>query len=104
MKSEAMRATLDLDPSWEGRRVFVNFQGVETAFYVWINGSFVGYSEDSFTPSEFEVTSYLKAGRNRLCVEVVSREAARAGWRSRISGASPAFSAVYISMPRRKCM
>lgn len=66
----------DLDPSWEGRRVFVNFQGVETAFYVWINGSFVGYSEDSFTPSEFEVTSYLKAGRNRLCVEVYARSSA----------------------------
>ncbi|MDO5417688.1 MAG: beta-galactosidase, partial [Lachnospiraceae bacterium] len=45
---------------WDGKRIFVSFQGVETAFYVWCNGQFVGYSEDTFTPSEFELTGFLK--------------------------------------------
>ena len=46
----------DLDESLKNKRVFVSFQGVETAMYVWLNGEFIGYSEDSFTPSEFELT------------------------------------------------
>lgn len=52
------------------------FDGVETAFYVWLNGEFVGYSEDSFTPSSFEVTSVLKEGVNKLAVEVYKRSSA----------------------------
>lgn len=59
-----------LEPELLGKRVFLSFQGVETAFYVWLNGAFVGYSEDSFTPAEFEVTDYLCPGENRLAVEV----------------------------------
>ncbi len=54
----------------EGERVYLSFQGVETAFYVWLNGEFVGYSEDTFTPSEFEITSYLRDKNNKLAVEV----------------------------------
>lgn len=50
----------ELEEALHDKPVFVSFQGVETAFYVWLNGEFVGYSEDSFTPSEFELTSYLK--------------------------------------------
>lgn len=50
--------------------VVLSFQGVETAFYVWLNGKFVGYSEDSFTPSEFDITAYLREGENKLAVEV----------------------------------
>ena len=53
--------------------VYISFQGVESAFYVWLNGKFVGYSEDSFTPSEFELTPYLQPGENRLAVEVYQR-------------------------------
>lgn len=53
-----------------GRRVCVSFQGVEQAFYLWCNGSFVGYSEDSFTPADFDLTGFLRPGVNRLCVEV----------------------------------
>ncbi|MCA0758280.1 DUF4981 domain-containing protein [Paenibacillus sp. N4] len=53
--------------------VFISFQGVESAFYVWLNGEFVGYGEDSFTPSEFELTPYLREGENRLAVEVFQR-------------------------------
>lgn len=60
----------------KGKRVYLSFQGVETAFYVWLNGAFVGYGEDSFTPSEYEVTSFLKEGVNRLAVEVYKRSSA----------------------------
>ena len=59
--------------SFEGKRVFISFQGVESSFRLWLNGSYVGFSSDSFTPSEFEVTSYLKdqkEGKNRLAVQV----------------------------------
>lgn len=60
----------------KGKRMFLSFQGVETAFYVWMNGRFVGYGEDSFTPSEFEVTEYLSEGENKLAVEVYKRSSA----------------------------
>lgn len=53
--------------------VYISFQGVESAFYVWLNGEFVGYSEDSFTPAEFELTPFIKDGENKLCVEVYQR-------------------------------
>ena len=46
----------DLSPGLRGKRVCISFQGVEQAFYVWLNGHFVGYAEDSFTPSDFELT------------------------------------------------
>jgi len=51
-------------------RIFLNFQGVEAAFYCWFNGHFVGYSEDSFTPAEFDITDYVVEGENKLAVEV----------------------------------
>ena len=53
--------------------LYISFQGVETAFYVWLNGEFVGYSEDSFTPAEFELTPFLIDGENKLAVEVYQR-------------------------------
>ena len=62
--------TFTLDAALEGKRVCVSFQGVERAFYCWCNGHFVGYSEDSFTPADFDLTPFLQAGENRLCVEV----------------------------------
>ena len=52
------------------------FDGVETAYYVWLNGEFIGYSEDSFTPSSFDVTYALKDGENKLAVEVYKRSSA----------------------------
>ena len=55
------------------KRLFISFQGVESAFYLYINDQFVGYSEDSFTPSEFEITSYVHSGKNRIGVEVYQR-------------------------------
>ncbi|MFC0469202.1 glycoside hydrolase family 2 TIM barrel-domain containing protein [Halalkalibacter kiskunsagensis] len=56
-----------------GKRVHISFQGVESAFYVWVNGEFIGYSEDSFTPAEFDLTPYLVDGENKLAVEVFQR-------------------------------
>ncbi|MFL6560797.1 MAG: glycoside hydrolase family 2 TIM barrel-domain containing protein [Bacillus sp. (in: firmicutes)] len=57
----------------ENKPVYISFQGVESAFYVWVNGEFVGYSEDSFTPAEFELTPFLTEGENKLAVEVYQR-------------------------------
>ena len=66
----------DLKEELDHKRVFVSFQGVETAFYVWLNGEFVGYGEDTFTPSEFELTDYIRKTGNRLAVEVYKRSSA----------------------------
>lgn len=54
----------------KGKRIFVSFQGAESGLAVWLNGKFIGYSEDSFTPADFEVTSFLKCGENKLAVQV----------------------------------
>ena len=54
----------------DGRQIFVSFQGVESAFYLWINGQQVGYSEDSYTPADFNITPYLKDGENSISVQV----------------------------------
>lgn len=53
-----------------GRRLYISFQGVESGFALFMNGSFVGYSEDSFTPSEFELTPFLTEGEQKLAVQV----------------------------------
>ena len=66
----------DLDGGLRGKRVCVSFQGVEQACYVWLNGQFVGYAEDSFTPSDFDLTPYVRETGNRLCVEVYQRSSA----------------------------
>jgi len=59
-----------LPQSWKGRQVFIHFDGVESAFYIWVNGKKVGYSQGSRTPAEFNITKYLKDGENDLAVEV----------------------------------
>ena len=66
----------DLDAGLRGQRVCISFQGVEQAMYLWCNGKFVGYAEDSFTPSEFDLTPYIKETGNRICVEVYKRSSA----------------------------
>ncbi len=55
---------------WSGQKVCINFDGVESGFALWINGKYAGYSEDSFTESAFDITGYLKDGKNRLAVQV----------------------------------
>ena len=66
----------DLSPGLREKRVCVSFQGVEQACYVWLNGQFVGYAEDSFTPSDFDLTPFIRETGNRLCVEVYKRSSA----------------------------
>ena len=68
--------TFDLEPGLLGKSVCISFQGVERAFYVWLNGHFVGYAEDSFTPSDFDLTPYIRQKGNRLCVEVYQHSSA----------------------------
>ena len=60
----------DLDKSMCGKRIHICFEGVEEAMYLWLNGQFVGYAEDSFTPSEFDLTPYIKEAGNVLAVQV----------------------------------
>jgi beta-galactosidase len=57
-------------PNWGGRQISVVFDGVESAFYLWVNGGYVGYSEDSYTPAEFDITNFVKKGENTIAVEV----------------------------------
>jgi len=64
------RRTFTVPESWKGRDVFIRFDGVYSAYYVWVNGQKVGYAEDSKLPSEFNLTKYLKSGENLLAVEV----------------------------------
>lgn len=59
-----------------GRQVFISFQGAESALAVWLNGCYVGYGEDAFTPSEFDLTPYLQSGENKLAVQVFQWTAA----------------------------
>ena len=60
----------DLDQQLCGKRIRICFEGVEEAMYVWMNGQFVGYAEDSFTPSEFDLTPFIKEKENVLAVQV----------------------------------
>ena len=64
------RTTFTVPENWEGRPVFLRFEGVYSAYYVWVNGKKVGFSEDSCTAHEFNVTKYLRPGENQLAVEV----------------------------------
>jgi beta-galactosidase len=64
------RRTFDVPHEWGGRRVFLHFAGVDSAFYVWVNGTHAGYSQDSRTPAEFDITGLVRPGTNTVAVEV----------------------------------
>ena len=64
------RKRFSVPEDWGLGRVVLDFEGVDSAFYVWINGKFVGYSQDSRTPAAFDITDFLKKGENLLAVEV----------------------------------
>lgn len=65
------RKTFTLPTEFAGREVFLRFDGVETAFYLWINGHAVGYSQDSKLPSEFCITPFLTEGENLMALQVM---------------------------------
>jgi len=64
------RRAFTVPDAWKGRQVFLHFGGVNSAFYVWVNGKEVGYSEDSKTPAEFNITKYVRPGENTLALKV----------------------------------
>jgi len=64
------RRIFQIPPAWGNREIFLHFGAVSSAFYVWINGEMVGYSEDSKTPAEFNITRFVRQGKNTLAVEV----------------------------------
>lgn len=70
------RCVFDLKPALRKRRVCISFEGVEKAMYVWLNGHFVGYAEDSFTPSDFDLTPWIREKGNVLAVEVYKHSTA----------------------------
>ena len=62
--------TFNVPETWLDKRVFINFAGVKSAFYLWLNGQKAGYSQGSMTPAEFDITSFIQPGENKLAVEV----------------------------------
>lgn len=62
--------TFTIPDNWSNKQVFLNFGGVLSAMYVWVNGQKVGYSENSMSPAEFDITKYIHKGENKLAVEV----------------------------------
>ncbi len=67
----AYRTSFTIPDSWDGRKIFIHFGGVKSAFYLWINGQKVGYSQGSMAPAEFDLTPYLKKGKNVLAAKVI---------------------------------
>ena len=64
------RKTFTLPENWKNRQTTITFNGVSSAFYLWCNGKKVGYSQDSRTPAEFDLTSFLQDGQNTIAVQV----------------------------------
>ncbi len=64
------KRNFEIPSDWKNKEIFLHFGAVSSAFYVWINEKLVGYSEDSKVPAEFNITKYLKSGKNSLSVEV----------------------------------
>ncbi len=64
------RRTFELPNDWDGKQVFIHFDGVKSAMYLWVNGQMVGYHQDSMTPAEFNISDYVKPGENTVAVAV----------------------------------
>ena len=64
------RHAFQLPAAWDGREIYLHFGAVSSAFYLWVNGQIVGFSKDSKTPAEFDVTRFVHPGANQLAVEV----------------------------------
>jgi beta-galactosidase/beta-glucuronidase len=65
------RHTFELPAGWDKDNVFLNFDGVQSAFYLYVNGKFAGYSQGSMTPAEFDITEYVKEGQNLVTAKVL---------------------------------
>ena len=65
------RRTFTVEAGWQGRDIFLLFESVDSAFYVWVNGNKVGYSQDSRLPAEFDISAYVQPGENHLAVQVM---------------------------------
>jgi len=64
------RTEFEVPSGWRDRRIIIHFDGVESAFYIWLNGEKIGYSQGSRTPAEFDLTSYINNGKNVLAIKV----------------------------------
>ncbi len=64
------RTTFNIPEDWSARQVIIHFGAVKSAFYIWVNGEKVGYSQDSKTPAEFDISPYVRPGKNALALEV----------------------------------
>lgn len=64
------RRDFELPKGWEGSEIYLKFDGVDSFFYLWVNGKYVGFSKDSRSPAEFNVSKYLKSGKNTVALEV----------------------------------
>ena len=62
--------TFEIPQSWLSDKIFIRLGGVSSAYYIWINGQKVGYAQDSFLPSEFDITPYVKSGENTVALQV----------------------------------
>ena len=67
------RHTFNVPADWDGSKIYINFEGVKSAYYLWINGIQVGYAEDSFTSDEFDITGYVKPGEENVIALKVYR-------------------------------
>ncbi|HET9571057.1 MAG TPA: glycoside hydrolase family 2 TIM barrel-domain containing protein [Bacteroidales bacterium] len=63
-------SSFSIPDNWNNKQVFLNFGGVQSAMYVWVNGKKVGYSENAMSPAEFDITAFIHKGENKLAVEV----------------------------------
>ncbi len=66
----SFRKSFTIDPSWQGRETFIKFEGVDSFFYLWLNGKYIGFSKNSRNAAIFDLTPYLQKGKNTLAVEV----------------------------------
>ena len=95
------RRWFTLPESWADRQVFLNFDGVNSAFYVWVNGDFAGFSKVAHMPAEFDITPHLVSGDNLIAV-MVYKWSDGSYLEDQTSGVSPASSATYTCSARRK--
>lgn len=66
----SFRRSFDIPATWDGKEVYLNFDGVDSFFYLWINGRYVGFSKNSRNTARFDISPYINKGKNEIAVEV----------------------------------